>query len=436
MRIFLTIWVGQLISLVGSGMTGFALGVWIYQASGEATPLVLVALFDSLPNFLFSPVVGALVDRINRRKLMLIADSFAALITLALFLLFSNDLLQVWHLYVAALLSSTAALFQRLAYQTSVTVLVPREQFGRANAMAQTAESVSIIVAPILGGILFVIIGIQGIFLIDFASFLIAAGILLFVRIPTPKPSGQVRQSLFAEIREGFVFLRGRGGLVSLAVFIMVLNIFVSACGVLITPMVLSFSDPQTLGIVQSASGVGLLLGGIWASAWGGPKRKVLGICLSAFCSGVALSLTGFRQDVVWIAAGLFVFLFPITLLNSSIRAIVQAKVPVNMQGRVFSLIFTMARTGVPLAYLAAGPLADRVFEPAMRAGGAWANSWVGQLLGTGPGRGIGLMFVIGGIGVLVITSLMYGYPRMRNVEKELPDAPTEVTPEPEAATA
>lgn len=145
----------------------------------------------------------------------------------------------------------------------------------------------------------------------------------------------------------------------------------------------------------------------------------------------MALAATGFRQDVIWIAAGLFIFLFPITLLNSSIRAIVQAKVPVNMQGRVFSLIFTMARTGVPLAYLAAGPLADRVFEPAMRAGGAWANSWVGELLGTGPGRGIGLMFVIGGIGVLAITSLMYSYPRMRNVEKELPDAPTEVTPEP-----
>lgn len=430
MRTFLIIWAGQLISLVGSGMTGFALGVWIYQASGEATPLVLVALFDSLPNFLFSPVVGALVDRINRRKLMLIADSLAAVVTFILFLLYSNGLLEVWHLYIGALLSSTFALFQRLAYQTSVSVLVPREQFGRANSLAQTAESVSIIVAPILGGILFVFIGIQGIFLIDFATFLIAATILLFVRIPTPKSSGEGRRSLFAEIREGFDFLRSRGGLVSLAVFIMVLNIFVSACGVLITPMVLSFSDPQTLGIVQSASGVGLLLGGIWASAWGGPKRKVLGICLSAFSSGVALAATGFRQEAVWIAAGLFVFMFPITLLNSSIRAIVQSKVPVNMQGRVFSLIFTLARTGVPLAYLAAGPLADRVFEPAMQAGGAWANSWVAQLLGTGPGRGVGLMFVIGGIGMLAITSLMYSYPRMRFVEKELPDAPTEVTSE------
>jgi MFS family permease len=436
MRTFLTIWAGQLISLIGSGMTGFALGVWIYQASGEATPLVLVALFDSLPNFLFSPVVGALVDRINRRKLMLIADTLAAVVTLILFLLYSNGLLEVWHLYIGALLSSTFSLFQRLAYQTAVTILVPREQFGRANSLAQTAESVSIIVSPILGGILFVFIGIEGIFLIDFATFLIAAGILLFVRIPTPKPSGEGRRSLFAEIREGFDFLRSRGGLVSLAVFIMVLNIFVSACGVLITPMVLSFSDPQTLGLVQSASGVGLLLGGIWASAWGGPKHKVLGICLSAFCSGVALAATGFRQEAVWIAAGLFIFMFPITLLNSSIRAIVQAKVPVNMQGRVFSLIFTLARTGVPLAYLAAGPLADRVFEPAMQAGGAWANTWFAQLLGTGPGRGIGLMFVIGGIGMIAITSLMYSYPRMRFVEKELPDAPTDVTPEPDAAAA
>jgi hypothetical protein len=435
MRTFLTIWAGQLISLIGSGMTGFALGVWIFQASGEATPLVLVALFDSLPNFLFSPFIGALVDRYDRRKLMLLADSFAAVVTLTLFFLFANGLLQVWHLYVGALLSSTAALFQRLAYQTSVTVLVPREQFGRANALAQTAESLSIIISPILGGLFFAFIGIDGIFLIDFVTFVIAATILLFVRIPMPKPSGEPPRSLLADIRQGFDFLRTRGGLVSLALFIMMLNIFVSACGVLITPMVLSFADPQTLGFVQSVSGVGLLLGGLWASAWGGPKRKVLGICICAFISGVALAATGFRQDAIWIAAGLFVFLFPITLLNSSIRAIVQSKVPLNMQGRVFSLIFTLARAGVPLAYLAAGPLADHVFEPAMLPGGAWAASWVGQLLGIGPGRGIGFMFVLGGLGVLVITALMYSYPRMRFVETELPDTPVEVAPDLETAS-
>jgi DHA3 family macrolide efflux protein-like MFS transporter len=389
----------------------------------------LVALFDSLPNFSLSPLVGALVDRYDRRTLMLIADSGAAVVTLALFLLFSSGLLELWHLYAAALTTSTLGVFQRLAYQASVTVLVPREQLSRANALAQTAESFSGIISPILGGLLFVVIGINGIFVVDFVTFLVAVGTLLIVRIPMPKNSSQgQRPSLFSDIRQGFDYLIERKGLVSLALFIATLNVLISSCAVLITPMMLSFTTPQVLGFVQAASSVGLLLGGIWISIWGGPKRKVLGICLAALGSGLGLSLTGFRQDPIWIATGLFIFLFPITLVNASIRAIVQTKVPADMQGRVFSLVFTLARIGVPLAFLAAGPLADRVFEPAMRMGGSLAATVVGQVLGIGPGRGIGLMFVLAGLGVLIVTALMYAYPRMRLVENELPDAPIEVS--------
>jgi len=427
MRTFLTIWAGQVVSLIGSGMTGFALGVWIFQNTGEATPLVLVALFDSLPNFTLSPLVGALVDRYDRRTLMLIADSGAALVTLSLYLLFSNGLLELWHLYLAALTTSTLGIFQRLAYQASVAVLVPREHLSRANALVQTAESFSGIISPILGGLLFVAIGINGIFIVDFVTFLVAAGTLLIVRIPSPKSAEVKRPSLLSDIRQGFDFLKERNGLVSLALFIAMLNALVSSCAVLITPMLLSFATPQVLGFVQAASSVGLLLGGIWISVWGGPKRKVLGICLAALGSGLGLAFTGVRQDPIWIAAGLFIFLFPITLINASIRAIVQTKVPATMQGRVFSLVFTLARLGVPLGLLAAGPLADQVFEPAMRIGGGLAATFVGQVLGVGPGRGIGLMFVLAGLGMLVVTLFMYSYPRMRLVEKELPDALVEV---------
>ncbi|MEX2144290.1 MAG: MFS transporter [Anaerolineales bacterium] len=344
-----------------------------------------------------------------------------------MYLLFSNGLLELWHLYAAALTTSTLGIFQRLAYQTSVTVLVPRAHLGRANALVQTAESFSGIVSPILGGLLFVVIGINGIFIVDFATFLVAAGTLLIVRIPVPKNGAEGKKpSLFSDIRQGFDFLKGRKGLVSLALFIAMLNVLVSLCAVLITPMMLSFATPQILGLVQAALSVGLLLGGIWISIWGGPQRKVLGICLAALGSGFGLAFTGVRQDPVWIAAGLFIFLFPITLINASIRAIVQTKVLAAMQGRVFSLVFTLARVGVPFAFLAAGPLADRVFEPALRLGGSLATTFVGHFLGVGPGRGIGLMFVLAGMGMLVVTLLMYSYPRMRLVEKELPDAPVE----------
>lgn len=424
MRIFLTIWAGQVVSLVSSGMTSFALGLWIYEQTGQATPFVLIALFNAIPPFVVSPFAGVLVDRLNRKTVMLLADTTTAVVTLILWLLFSQGQLQLWQLYVGALVTSAAGIFQMLAYQTIVTSLVPREQLTRANAMVQTAHSLAAILSPVAAAAAYGTLGLTFIFGLDLAGFAVAALMLLLARIPQPAAQ-DAKVSLLTDLRIGFDYLRSRPGLISLAVLVSLLNLMLSASTVLSTPMILGFTSAQVLSVMQSVSSVGLLLGGLWASAGRSPQRKVLTIVLCAVVSGLGLAASGLQPNPVLIAVGFFLFMFPITTINASIRAVVQTKVPSNLQGRVFSLIVMISRAGVLLSMLLAAPLADRIFEPAMAVGGVLGSGPLGALLGAGPGRGIGLMLLLSGLGMVSAALLMYAYPRMRNVERELPDAVT-----------
>lgn len=426
MRTFLTIWAGQIFSVVGSGMTAFALGLWVYEQTGEATPFVMIALFTSIPFFVVTPFAGALVDRLNRKAVMLASDAGNAAVTLSLLALFASGRLELWHLYLAALLSSSLNLFQLLAYQTIVTSLVPRAQYGRANALVQTAQSLGSILSPILAAVVYGTLGLGFIFGLDLAGFAVAALTLLLAKVPQAKRSVEAGQSsLWADIRVGFNFIKTRHGLIGLAVLMALLNLMIQASMALSAPMILGFTSAQVLGVVQSVSSIGLLLGGVWASAWSNPPRKVLTIVICSAAAGLGMVISGLQPNPVLIAAGFFIFMFPVTAINANLRAIVQVKVPEDLQGRVFSLILTTARAGIPLALLMSGPLADQVFEPGMAAGGALAAGPLGAIFGAGPGRGIGLMLALSGLGMIAASGLMYAYPRLRHVERELPDVET-----------
>ncbi|MCL4258901.1 MAG: MFS transporter [Anaerolineales bacterium] len=424
MRTFLAIWAGQVVSLVSSGMTGFALGLWVYEQTGQATPFVLIALFNAIPPFIVSPFAGVLVDRLNRKTVMLLADTATAVSTLVLMVLFNLGQLELWQLYLSALVTSAAGIFQMLAYQTIVTSLVPREQLSRANAMVQTAQSLAAILSPVAAAAAYSTLGLTFIFGLDLAGFAVAALMLLLARIPQPAAQG-AKVSLLVDLRMGFDFLRTRPGLVGLALLISLLNLMLSASTVLSTPMILGFTTAQVLSVMQSVSSVGLLLGGVWASAGHQPRRKVFTIVLCAIVSGLGLAASGLQPSPVLIAVGFFLFMFPITTINASIRAVVQVKVPENLQGRVFSLIVMISRAGVLVSMLFAAPLADRFFEPAMAVGGALGSGPLGAVLGAGPGRGIGLMLLVSGVGMVLAALAMYAYPRMRYVERELPDVKT-----------
>jgi MFS family permease len=424
-RTFAVVWAGQLVSLVGSGLTGFALGVYVYQQTGSTTYFALISLATTLPGILLSPIAGALVDRWDRRVVMIVSDAGAGACTLVLALLLTSGQLHLWQIYLFMALSSSFGALQWPAYSAATTLLVPKEQLGRASGMVQIAEATGSILSPLIAGTLVGLIGVPGVMLIDFATFLFAVGTLLPVSIPRPPVTAsgvESKGSLLREAAYGWTYIRARAGLLGLLILFATTNFFGSMVGVLIQPMMLSFTSPAVMGRAFSAAGLGMLAGSLTMSAWGGPKRKVFGILVFEFLSGLGMVLAGLRASAPLIAVAGFLVLFTMPITNACSQAIWQRKVAPDVQGRVFAVRRMIAWSTMPLAYLAAGPLADRVFGPLMVEGGALADS-VGQVIGVGPGRGIGLLFVV--MGALYSLASIGGalYPRLRRVELELPDA-------------
>jgi hypothetical protein len=423
------IWVGQLISIVGSGLTGFGLSVWIYSQTGEATPIALNALFYNLPRILLSPLAGSVADRYNRRRIMILTDTAAAVTTLAAAGLLYSGELQVWHIYLLTALSAVFGSFQEPAYGASITMLVPKKDLARAGGIQQMGGAVQALVIPMLAAALYATIGLRGIILIDFATYFFAVGALLVVNIPQPKPTTEMpggggRRSTWRDARFGWRYVRERPGLFGLLWYYAAVNFFLSLSGVLTTPLILSFGREVDLGVVQMAGGAAMLIGGLLMGTWGGPKaHKIPGVILAIALSSVGYLIAGLRASVATIAVGQFVILFFIPISAALSQAVWQTKVPPDIQGRVFSIRAMIAWSIIPTANLVAGPLADRVCEPLMAVGGPLADSWVGALMGVGAGRGIGLLFVISAVSLLAVSLAVFTSPRVRNLEDEIPDA-------------
>ncbi len=426
MRTFIIIWLGELISMLGSGLTSFALGVWIYQRTGQATPFALTVLFGSLPRLLLLPMAGSLADRWNRRWLMILADTGSALVTVSVvFVLLTGDL-QIWHIYLIAVFGSVFSAFQQPAFDSSVTMLVPKKDLTRANGMVQMGHALELVLTPMLAGVLFVAIGLQGIVWIDFITYFFAVGALLIVAIPQPEVQARgesKKHSVWSDAAFGWQYLRQRGGLFGLLWYFAMVNFMLNFAIVLIGPLVLSRFSAGVLGALQTAAGVGMLVGGILMSAWGGPKRRILGVIGFIGLGMLGLTTAGLQANPYLIGAGMFVLMFSLPFASGSSQAIFQTKVAPDIQGRVFAIRGLIAQSMMPLAFLISGPLADKVFEPLMSTGGGLSSTAIGSLFGTGVGRGIGLMFAISGLIGLFATILAFLNPHIRHVEDELPDA-------------
>ncbi len=425
LRTFLIIWFGQFISVIGSGLTGFALGVYLYQRTGAATQLALSLVAASLPHLVLLPFAGALVDRWERRRVLILSDTGAALVTLSFWALLTLGRLEVWHVYLGNAIASALSAFQRPAYLALPSLLVPKSQFGRVSGLMQLAESVSIIVAPLVAGFLIAGIGIQGVFLVDFATFLFAVSTLWVVHIPRPdSPPGATadRPSLLRQAAFGWNYLRARRGLVGMLILFAVVNFALGFYSALFTPLVLSRFNAQLLGSLLSIGGFGMLAGSLVMSAWGGTSRKIWTVLGAISLAGLGMGAVGLRPDPLLIGAGNLVFFALVPVANAASQAIWLAKVPPEVQGRVFAVRMMVGSAITPVAYLLAGPLADRVAEPLMAPGGALAGT-VGQVLGVGTGRGFGLILLLTGLVVAVAPLLAALVRPIRRVELELPDA-------------
>ena len=426
MKGFTIIWFGQLVSLLGTGMTQFALTIWAWQATGEATTLALVALFTAVPQILTSPLAGAIVDRWDRKHVMMLSDLAAGISTAAILLLHTSGHLQVWHLYVTAAFTGAFQAFQFPAYSAAVSTMLPKEQYGRASGMISLADAASGIVAPIAAGIALTLVGIGGIMAFDILTFVVAIASLLVIHIPRPEATGEDAAgsgSLWEDSMFGFKYIFARPSLVGLLSVFLALNFILSFSFTLFTPMILARTGDNTLilGSVQSAFGVGGIIGGILMSAWGGPKRKIHAVLLGSIIVSLGTCFFGIGRSLpVWAAAA-FALMILLPILNGSSQAIWQSKIPPQIQGRVFATRSLMARIAQPISLAVTGPLADWIFEPAMMPGGSLAPafSW---LVGTGPGAGMALIFVFMGLLGTLPGLLGYTFDAVRNVEDIIPD--------------
>lgn len=417
---FTAIWVGQLVSLLGSGLTNFIIGVWVYQRTGSVTRFTLIAVFAVLPSIIILPWAGVFTDRWDRRWLMICCNAGAGLSTLFIALFLFAGRLEIWHTYLGVTVIATFATVLNLIYTTTLALLVPKQQLSRFNGMIYTAQAASHTLPPMLAGVLMSRMQIYGLVLVDFATYLFAILTLLVVRFSAREITAEKRTqkaSLLREIGDGWSFIKARSGFMALLIYFATINFVFGIARILFTPMILSFASIETLGMVLSISGFGFLLGSIVLSFWGGPKNRIQGVLGFGSMFGVSVMLVGLRPSIMLAAIASFLMYSLIPLLNGCSQAIWLVKTPIAIQGRVFSVRWMIGLSTTPLAYLIAGPLADNVFEPLMA-----GSDLLQKVFGTGRGRGIGLMFVVAGF--LTILTQLAGllYPRLMQIEQELPD--------------
>jgi len=426
MRKFMLIWVGQVFSLLGTNISAFGVTVWAYQKTGSATALALITFFLVTPMLIVSPLAGALVDRLNRKLMMMISDLASGLVSVVLLALYLTGRLEIWHFYVSSVLIGIGQAFQWPAYSAAISTLVPKEQLGRANGLISLAETGTDIIAPILAAGMLGLLGLGGILMVDLATLALAIGSLLIVRIPQPQAT-QVgiasRGSLWKESAYGFIYILKRPGLLGLQTVFLLGNFFSAISYTLMAPMILarSANNELILGTVNSIGAIGGVVGGVLMSAWGGARRKIHGVLMGWGFSGVFGVLMGVGQTpLVWTAARFLGTLIG-PVVNASNQSIWQARVAPDVQGRVFSTRRLIAWVSMPLATLVAGPLADYVMEPAMNEGGSLASVF-GPIVGVGPGAGMALTIAVASIATAMIGFGGYLFPILRGVETRIPE--------------
>ncbi|MCL4247515.1 MAG: MFS transporter [Anaerolineae bacterium] len=438
LRTFYTILLTQAFSELGSQMTGLAVAIWLYTETGEVTPLATISAINMLPRVLLANFSGWVADRFDRRLIMALADTGAALCTLILLGLLATGVFQIWHLYVLAFIQQTCGAFQNPAYIASITMLVSDKQRERANAVMQLTGPMAGLFAPALTGILYAIIRVTGIMVFDLFTFAVAVTTLLLVHIPRPAQTaaGKARSGSFLrELTGGFSYLWQYKPLLALMLGVALVNFVAVGFGSMQTPYLLARTGSEiTLGLIFSAGNVGAIVGDIIIGAWGGTRPRIHTIMPSIIGFGLCLALFGLAQTPITLAAALFAFMACPMFVNVSIVSMFQAKVAPDIQGRVFAVLTQVALVVSPIGPLIVGPLADRVFEPAVGTP-AWAP--FAPLVGGSAGAGMGLLIVIGGILMAGVSLFIYVLPAIRHMEASIPDyVPIEAETAPEFAVA
>ncbi|MEH2366793.1 MFS transporter [Nostoc sp.] len=421
-RNFIIVWIGQFVSAMGSSMTSFALNIWVWESTDQVTTLTLVGFYTLLPSIVITPISGLIVDRWNRKLLMIVGDSVAVGVTIAIALLYLTNHLQVWHLYITGAITGVFNELQSLAYSASVGLMIPPKHYSRASSMEFLSGYGAKIMAPAFAGYLYYVIGLVGISLIDILTFTFAIISVLLIHIPQP-PSREVHsqhpENIWHELGFGWRYIQAHKSLLALLMTGMLFWFFHDVGGAVYTPMILARSGNNTLllGSLASAAGIGGVMGALIMSAWGGSKHRVKGFLWGMVGAGLSKTIFGLGNTAfVWIGAQ-FCSSVNFPLNGSSENAIWLAKVTPEVQGRVFAVRSLLFQIFSAIAYLIAGPLADRVFEPAMKPNGQLA--WLfGNIFGINKGAGMALLYVLCSLCMLLVGVFGFNVRLLRNIDE------------------
>ena len=409
MKTFMVFWFGQFISMLGSALSAFGLGIWIFQKTGSAASFAMSAVCTVLPALLFAPFAGSIADRKKRKAIILLTDSIDAFLKILIVTLLIFNKLELWMVYPLVFISGTLGTFQNPAFGASIPMLVPSDKLTRANGLLQFSSAIQNLLAPVIAGFLYPLIELKGLFIIDFVSFFFALASIAFIKIPQPlieKTKDSLVLAALKDLKYAWKYLIQKEGLMQLIVFFAFLNFIANLSMILLGPLMMSIYNSQAYGNVQAGIGLAMLLGGLCSSLIPDTKNKIKRILLILSLCSIGPIISGTTLNRIIITGGFFIFMFPVPYVNTLLMSIFQIKIERNVLGRVGALMTAILAAITPIAYLCAGPLADYVFEPLMNE----------------KGRGIGLIFIISGILLIISCLLMRLNKTVTSIEKRLPD--------------
>ncbi len=411
---FILLWATQTLSRLGSSLTPFSLILWAYGETGSALSTALLTVSSYIPYILLSLPVGTLTDRMNKKRLMLLSDTAAALCTLTILFVWLSGNLELWHLYLVNAITGTAQTFQQPASEVATTLITPEDKYQKAGSLNALAYSVINMASPVIATALYSTGGLTLVIIVDLSTFTVAfLSLLFFVRIPEMKKEKHEDSHIMMDLKEALSFLRTNIGILQVILFLAAINFVAAIYDAALPAMILSFESESILAAVQSTAGIAMIIGSAIATMMPAPKSRVKMIIISLFISMSTenFMLAFFRNPIMW-CVGAFLGWLSIPVMNTNLDALMRSNIPSGIQGRVYSARNMLQFFTIPLGYLAGGFLVDTVFEPFMS---DKSDTVVNQLFGTGKGSGAAFLFaVIGVMGVLVCIV----FSRMKNMRK------------------
>ena len=421
MKNFYKLWLGELISNIGSGMTAFALSVYVYEKTGSVSYISLITLLSFMPSIVLSPIGGLLADRYDRRLLMIIGDLFSGLGLVYILWNIQAGENSIVPIFVGITFSSIFTSLLEPSYRATLTDILEEENYAKASGLIQVAGSAKYLISPVIAGMILSVADIRVILLLDILTFITTCLMIFLVRKSMNSETQNYKKDSFKELLEGLFIIKENRGVYSLVIIMFFVCFFMGFIQILIRPMILALSSVKTAGMMESLCAAGLLIGSLWIGIAGIKKNYSKILAVASFFCGIFMSMTGVNKNLAIIGISTFLFFSTLPFMNSCADVLVRVSVPNELQGRVWGLISLITQMGTVAAYIISGIMADYVFEPMFNKNGILVEN-IGIIIGTGKGRGIGFMLILSGIGMLIMAIVIWKNGKIREVSEKCVD--------------